>query len=91
MKTVYSVCGMCGTRCPVAVGVENGEAVWIQGNPHSATGSTLCPRGIAALALENDSEAEENTEAQSVIPEIETAPVTSLDNLSHTELKLEMN
>ena len=37
MKTVYSVCGMCGTRCPVAVGVENGEAVWIQGNPHSAT------------------------------------------------------
>lgn len=56
MKTVYSVCGMCGTRCPVAVGVENGEAVWIQGNPHSATGSTLCPRGIAALALENDSE-----------------------------------
>lgn len=45
MKTVYSVCGMCGTRCPVAVGVENGEAVWIQGNPHSATGSTLCPRG----------------------------------------------
>ena len=51
MKTVYSVCGMCGTRCPVAVGVENGEAVWIQGNPHSATGSTLCPRGIAALAL----------------------------------------
>ena len=32
MKTVYSVCGMCGTRCPVAVGVENGEAVWIQGN-----------------------------------------------------------
>ena len=56
MKTVYSVCGMCGTRCPVAVGVENGEAVWIQGNPHSATGSTLCPRGIAALALEKDSE-----------------------------------
>lgn len=54
MKTVYSVCGMCGTRCPVAVGVENGEAVWIQGNPHSATGSTLCPRGIAALALEKD-------------------------------------
>lgn len=41
---------------PVAVGVENGEAVWIQGNPHSATGSTLCPRGIAALALEKDSE-----------------------------------
>ena len=56
MKTVYSVCGMCGTRCPIAVGVENGEAVWIQGNPHAATGSALCPRGIAALALEKDSE-----------------------------------
>lgn len=56
MNTVYSVCGMCGTRCPVAVGVEQGEAVWIQGNPHAATGSALCPRGIAALALEKDSE-----------------------------------
>ncbi len=56
MKTVYSVCGMCGTRCPVAVGVEKGEAVWIQGNPHAPTGPALCPRGIAALALEKDSE-----------------------------------
>lgn len=56
MNTVYSVCGMCGTRCPIAVGVEKGEAVWIQGNPYAATGSALCPRGIAALALEKDPE-----------------------------------
>ena len=33
----------------------------------------------------------EDAEEQPSIPEIETAPVTSLDNLSHTELKLEMN
>ena len=32
-----------------------------------------------------------DAEEQPSIPEIETAPVTSLDNLSHTELKLEMN
>ena len=56
MKTLYSVCGMCGTRCPVAVGVEGDEAVWIQGNPHAPTGAALCPRGIAALALEKDPE-----------------------------------
>ncbi len=43
------------------------------------------------MAAAEANEAEENTEAQSVIPKIETAPVTSLDNLSHTELKLEMN
>ncbi len=56
MKTHYSVCGMCGTRCPIAVDVEDSRAVWIQGNPHAPTGSALCPRGIAALALETDSE-----------------------------------
>lgn len=56
METRYTICGMCGTRCPVAVGVEDDEAVWIQGNPHAPTGSALCPRGIAALALEKDPE-----------------------------------
>ncbi len=56
MKTVYSVCGMCGARCPVAVGVKDSRAVWIQGNPHAPTGTALCPRGIAALSLERDTE-----------------------------------
>lgn len=56
MNTIYSVCGMCGTRCPIAAGVEGSEAVWIQGNPHAPAGSALCPRGIAALALEKDTE-----------------------------------
>lgn len=56
MKKVYSVCGMCGTRCLTAVDVENDEAVWIQGNPHTPTGTALCPRGMATLALEKDAE-----------------------------------
>ena len=56
MKTIYSLCGMCGTRCPIAVETDGKRAVWVQGNPHSPTGTALCPRGMAALALEQDSE-----------------------------------
>ncbi|MEG2005323.1 MAG: molybdopterin-dependent oxidoreductase, partial [Bilophila sp.] len=56
MEKVYSYCGMCGSRCPLEVGVEDGVATWIQGNPHAPAGSALCARGIAALALERDTE-----------------------------------
>lgn len=56
MKKTFSVCGMCGTRCLTEAHVENGEVVWVQGNPHTATGTALCPRGIAAVALEKDPE-----------------------------------
>lgn len=56
MKKIYSVCGMCGTRCLTEAYVENGEAVWVQGNPHAATGTALCARGLAAVMLEKDGE-----------------------------------
>lgn len=55
-KTVYSVCGMCGVRCPIAVTVENDKARWICGNPHSPLQGALCARGAAGIALEEDDE-----------------------------------
>ncbi|WP_300832275.1 molybdopterin-dependent oxidoreductase, partial [uncultured Bilophila sp.] len=56
MKKIYSVCGMCGTRCLTEAYVENGGAVWVQGNPQAATGTALCARGLAAVVLEKDAE-----------------------------------
>lgn len=54
--TIYSVCGMCGVRCPLAVDVEDGEVRWLYGNPHSPLRGALCARGAAGIALENDDE-----------------------------------
>ena len=73
-------------RVPVSeaiISLENVDVVWYVTSPSNLR--------APVMAAAEANEAEENTEAQSVIPEIETAPVTSLDNLSHTELKLEMN
>ncbi len=42
--TIYSVCGMCGVRCPLAVDVEDGEVRWLYGNPHSPLRGALCAR-----------------------------------------------
>lgn len=56
MKKIYSYCGMCGSRCPIEVGVEDGSAVWIQGNAHAPAGSAICARGVAALSLDRDME-----------------------------------
>uniref|UniRef100_UPI00307713D3 molybdopterin-dependent oxidoreductase n=1 Tax=Desulfovibrio sp. TaxID=885 RepID=UPI00307713D3 len=53
---VYSLCGMCNTRCPVEIHCENGVPRWICGNSHSASGAALCPRGAASLALYADDE-----------------------------------
>ncbi len=56
-RTVYSLCGMCAVRCPIQVEVENGRAVWIQGNPNdSSMGTSLCAKGGAGLAMEYDDE-----------------------------------
>ncbi len=56
-KTVYTICGMCTVRCPIAVEVENGEVVWISGNPHDKTmGQGLCAKGIAGRSLLKDTE-----------------------------------
>ncbi len=54
-RTVNSLCGMCAVRCPIEVEVENGRAVWIQGNPKDkAMGTSLCAKGAAGLAFEYD-------------------------------------
>ena len=54
-RTVYSMCGMCAVRCPMEVTVENGQVVWLQGNPHDkAIGASLCAKGAAGLSFEND-------------------------------------
>lgn len=55
-STVYSVCGMCSARCPIAVDMRDGAPRWISGNPHSALKGALCARGAAGIALEEDSE-----------------------------------
>lgn len=53
---IHSVCGMCSVRCPITVDVRDGEAQWIQGNPHSPLKGALCARGAAGIALEKDPE-----------------------------------
>jgi len=54
-RTVYSMCGMCAVRCPIEVTVQDGRAVWLQGNPHdTAIGASLCAKGAAGLSFEYD-------------------------------------
>lgn len=54
-ETKYSICGMCAVRCPVAVEVEDGKPVWIEGNSHDGgMGSSLCAKGGAAFAQRSD-------------------------------------
>jgi thiosulfate reductase/polysulfide reductase chain A len=56
-RTVFSLCGMCATHCPIQVEVEDGRVVWLQGNPNDkAMGASLCARGAAGLSLEYDDE-----------------------------------
>ncbi len=52
-RSVFSMCGMCAVRCPMVVTVEDGRAVWLQGNPHDkALGASLCAKGSAGLPFE---------------------------------------
>jgi len=54
-RKVYSMCGMCATRCPIVVEVEDRRVIWIQGNPNDkAMGPSLCAKGAAGLSLEYD-------------------------------------
>jgi thiosulfate reductase/polysulfide reductase chain A len=54
-RTVHSMCGMCAVRCPIEVTVQDGRAVWLQGNTKDpAIGSSLCAKGSAGLAFEAD-------------------------------------
>jgi thiosulfate reductase/polysulfide reductase chain A len=55
--SVFSMCGMCATRCPIRVDVKDGRVAWLQGNPNDAgMGEALCARGAAGLALQADDE-----------------------------------
>jgi len=56
-RTVFSMCGMCATRCPIEVTVEGGRVSWLQGNPNDAVmGASLCARGAAGIPFEYDDE-----------------------------------
>jgi len=56
-EVVYSVCGMCSVRCPVAVDVEDGKVASVFGNPHAAgLKGALCARGAAGPGLLYDDE-----------------------------------
>jgi thiosulfate reductase/polysulfide reductase chain A len=51
-ESVFSICGMCGVRCPIRVEVEDGIVKWIEGNPHDlAMNGRLCAKGSAGLAV----------------------------------------
>jgi len=46
---------MCAVRCPVAVQVEDGQPMWIEGNSHDGgMGASLCAKGGASLAQRRD-------------------------------------
>jgi thiosulfate reductase/polysulfide reductase chain A len=54
---IYSICGMCTFRCPIAVEVDKGEIKFVRGNPHvAAMKGAVCPRGAAGPALIRDKE-----------------------------------
>ena len=53
---VYSLCGMCNTRCPIEIHCEDSGPRWICGNRHLGSGTALCPRGAAGLGLYADDE-----------------------------------
>ncbi len=56
-RTVYSLCGMCAVRCPLAVTVKDGAVAWIQGNPNDpALGASLCAKGGAGQSFQQDDE-----------------------------------
>ena len=55
VKEVYTICGMCTSRCPAMAGVEDGKIKYLRGNPHvPAMASGLCARGVAGKALVED-------------------------------------
>ncbi|MFZ5586530.1 MAG: molybdopterin-dependent oxidoreductase [Thermodesulfobacteriota bacterium] len=56
-RKVMSLCGMCAVRCPIQVEVQDGRAVWLQGNPNDkGMGGSICAKGAAGLAFEYDAE-----------------------------------
>jgi assimilatory nitrate reductase catalytic subunit len=47
-KWVKTTCGYCSVGCGMLVGVKNGKAVSVRGNPeHSVNRGKLCPKGLS--------------------------------------------
>ena len=47
---VPTTCGYCSVGCGMFIGVRNGKAVGVRGNPdHPVNRGTLCPKGAALL------------------------------------------
>lgn len=56
-STVYSSCEMCRNQCPIAVRVQSGKVVKIDGNPNDAAfGGVICARGNSGPSLLYDPE-----------------------------------
>lgn len=54
-ETKYSICGMCAVRCPVAVQVEDGQPIWVEGNSNDGgMGKSLCAKGGVAITQRGD-------------------------------------
>ena len=56
-KWVFSTCGYCGVGCGLYIGVKDGKAVSIKGNPkHGVNMGTLCPKGLSEHQMINSPE-----------------------------------
>ena len=55
-KWVKGVCRYCGTGCGVLVGVKDGKAVAIQGDPNNHNAGLLCLKGSLLIPVLNSKE-----------------------------------
>lgn len=55
-KWVKGVCRYCGTGCGVLIGVKNGKAVAIQGDPNNHNAGLLCLKGSLLIPVLNSRE-----------------------------------
>ncbi|MBQ7457220.1 MAG: nitrate reductase [Desulfovibrio sp.] len=55
-KWVKGVCRYCGTGCGVLIGVKNGKAVAIQGDPNNHNAGLLCLKGSLLIPVLNSKE-----------------------------------
>jgi assimilatory nitrate reductase catalytic subunit len=47
-RWVSTTCGYCSVGCGLSIGVKDGRAVTVRGNPdHPVNAGTLCPKGLA--------------------------------------------
>ena len=55
-KWVKGVCRYCGTGCGVLIGVRNGKAVAIKGDPNNHNAGLLCLKGSLLISVLNSAE-----------------------------------